>query len=96
MGADVGRLGQRLAHQLQGDADDGEVAAGPAGLLALLDGGIVGAAKGDWCRGSGIAHGFLLVPRSMLLTVEHQTARRGKWFTCRRHFAVCGATIPRP
>jgi hypothetical protein len=37
-GADIGRFGQRFADYLQGDADDGEIAAGPGGLLALLDG----------------------------------------------------------
>ena len=36
-GADVGGLGERLADDLQRRADDGEVAAGPGGLLALLD-----------------------------------------------------------
>ena len=39
---DVGRLGQRLADDLQRRADDGVVAAGPGGLLPLLDGGEVG------------------------------------------------------
>lgn len=42
LGADIGGLGQRLADRLQGHADDGEVAAGPACLLALLAGSIVG------------------------------------------------------
>ena len=45
-GAHVGRLGERLADDLQGGADDRVVAAGPGGLLALLDGGEVGVATG--------------------------------------------------
>ena len=36
-GAHVHRFGQRLADDLQGGADDCEIAAGPGGLLALLD-----------------------------------------------------------
>jgi hypothetical protein len=44
VGAHVGGLGQCLADDLQGGADDGVVAAGPGGLLAQLDGGEVGGA----------------------------------------------------
>ena len=43
--AHVDGLGQRLADDLQGGADDGVVAAGPGGLLPLLDGGEVGSRK---------------------------------------------------
>src|SRR5690606_17436078 len=41
-GAHVGGFGERLADDLQRDADGGVVAARPCGLLALLDGGEVG------------------------------------------------------
>src|SRR5690606_15646197 len=41
-GAHIGGLGECLADDLQGRADGGVVAAGPGGLLALLDGGEVG------------------------------------------------------
>ena len=45
-GADVGRLAQRLADNLQRGSDHGVVAGGPGCLLLLLDGGEV------WARGS--------------------------------------------
>ena len=46
-GADIGGLGQGFADDLQGRADHGEVAAGPGGLLAFLDGDEVGRGQGD-------------------------------------------------
>ena len=40
--ANVGSLTQRLAHHLQGDADDGVIAGGPGGVLPGLEGGEIG------------------------------------------------------
>src|SRR5690606_12161821 len=48
-GAHVGRLGERLADDLQGDADGGVVAALPGGLLPPLDSGAIG--RGPFGRG---------------------------------------------
>ena len=42
----VGRLDEVLADELERCADDGEVAAGPAGLLPLLDSSQVGNGPG--------------------------------------------------
>jgi hypothetical protein len=43
----VGGLDEVLADDLERGADDGEVAAGPAGLLALPDGGQAGGRPGS-------------------------------------------------
>ena len=50
-GAQVHGLGERFADDLQRGADDGEIAAGPRGLLALLDGREVRGGRGG---GSGL------------------------------------------
>ena len=52
-GRKVERLGEGLADDLQRDADPGIVARGPGGLLALLDGGVVGG-------GERVGHGSCL------------------------------------
>ena len=48
VGTHVGRFGEHFADNLQSRADDGVVAAGPGGLLALLDRGIVGLRDRRW------------------------------------------------
>ena len=61
-GAQVDRLAQALADDLQRRADDGVVAGGPGGLLARLERCEVGrgAAAFD-CGMAALGHGFLLV-----------------------------------
>nr|GEU28537.1 conserved hypothetical protein [Tanacetum cinerariifolium] len=58
-GADVGGLGQRLADDLQRDADHGKIAAGPGGLLPLLDGAEIRGGCGGGCRGGCVHDGLL-------------------------------------
>jgi hypothetical protein len=57
-GAQIDRLAEALADDLQGGADHGVVAGGPSRLLALLDGGVVGLGGRDGLE--GIEHGFIL------------------------------------
>ena len=58
--AHVHGLGERFADDLQRGADDGEIAAGPRGLLALLDGREVRGGRGG---DSGLQDGLHEVPR---------------------------------
>ena len=59
-GAHVDGFGERFADDLQRGADDGEVAAGPGGLLALLDGGEVGRRRAGGAVVENKIHGTLL------------------------------------
>ena len=57
-GAQIERLAQLLADDLQGRADDGVVAGRPGGLLAGLDGGEIGRCGWRGCgRGAGCGQG---------------------------------------
>ena len=64
-GAHIGRFGELLADDLQGGADDGEIAARPGGLLTALDGAQVGLGLDGGAAGGGYGigictHGVLL------------------------------------
>ncbi len=75
VGAHVGRFGEHFADNLQRRADDGVVAAGPGGLLALLDRGIVRR------RGSGVA-GVAMARVMMVFSLKLDGCRRIGWSVC--------------